>query len=315
MNKSFLEKFNLLYASQGISFHLSDTGARVSITIGGFSSSYLHFQYVTNAEPRFLAAGTSKPVVIFSKNVTKVAAKRIVENEDFCFDLQGNFEVKIGTKWIRHRVPDASNKNVPAPAATYFRCTSEQASHVLEAFVRTSNPISAREIQSISGTSLGLVGRIAHCLVENGYLNVSRKGYSSDNKQKIMLLNDWREEFQNTLRELPHVNCISLFSLEEIVEQINQTEINLLIGGDYAWDQDSHAHNLVLLSPTGDFQSVIKDLPILESQEKGDITIFQCPTLNCWSTQQKGVCNDLYGFLTGTKKAEDCLSRLVLPEN
>ena len=167
----------------------------------------------------------------------------------------------------------------------------------------------------MAGVSLGLVGRIAHCLVENGYLSVSRKGYFSDKQQKIQLLNDWRREFQNTLKELPYINCISLFSLEEIIEQINEKKVSLLIGGDYAWDQDSHAHNLVLLSPTGDFQSVIKDLPILESEEKGDITIFQCPTLNCWSAQQNGVCNGLYGFLTGTKKAEGCLARLLFPEN
>lgn len=315
MNKSFLEKFNLLYVPQGISFRHDDKKEEISITVKGFSTNYFQYQYATNAEPRFLQmSAENKPTIVFSKKVTKVAAKRIAENGNFYFDLQGNYEIKIGAKWIRHRTPDVAPSS-NAPVSTYFRCTSEQASRILEIIARSPNLISARDIQSMAGTSLGLVGRIAHCLVENGYLSVSRNGYFSDKQQKTRLLNDWRREFQDTLKELPYINCISLFSLEEIIEQINEKKVSLLIGGDYVWDQDSHAHNLVLLSPTGDFQSVIKNLPILESEEKGDITIFQCPTLNCWSAQQNGVCNDLYGFLTGTKKAEDCLARLLYPEN
>lgn len=315
MIKSFLEKFALLYIPQGISFRVNNRWNGISITINGYSTNYFQYQYVTNAEPRFLQMNTEgKPIIIFSKNVTKVAAKRIVENGNYYFDLQGNYEIKFGTKWIRHRMPDVVFA-ATAPVSTYFRCTSEQASRILEVIVRSPDLISAREIQSMSNTSLGLVGRIAHCLAENGYLNVSRKGYFSDKQQKIRLLNDWRIEFQNTLKELPLIHCISLFSLEEIIEQINEKKVSLLIGGDYVWDQDSHGHDLVLLSPTGDFQSVIKDLPILESEEKGDITIYQCPTLNCWSAQQNGVCGGLYGFLTGTKKAEDCFARLLFSKN
>ena len=97
MNKSFLEKFNLLYIPQGISFRHDDKKEEISITVKGFSTNYFQYQYATNAEPRFLqTSAENKPTIVFSKKVTKVAAKRIAENGNFYFDLQGNYEIKIG---------------------------------------------------------------------------------------------------------------------------------------------------------------------------------------------------------------------------
>ena len=311
----FLDNFNLLYIPQGLTFQFDDDIEKVNVFIKGYSLGSFAYQYATNAEPRFLKGHESdQPRIVFSKNVTRAAAKRIVEQGNFYFDLQGNYEIKVGTKWIRHRVAITPHK-ATIPATTYFCCTSEQAINVLKVIAQTTSPISAREIKEQSKASLGLAGRIAHCLVENGYLNVSKKGYTSDSEQKIRLLNDWRTEFKRTLDELPHIHCISLFSIEELVNEINEGRTAFAIAGDYVWGHDSHAHNLVLLCPSGDFQSAIHGLPILESQEKGDITIFQCPTVNCWSTKENGVCSDLYGFLTGTKKAEDCLSRLTSAKN